>query len=70
MWDWLTFFDRVEHRPIVFRVKQIRWHSPPSRFVKLNIDGCMKGNPGVSGGDEIFRRSEGRLLFAFSTYLG
>ena len=47
-----------------------RWHSLPSRFVKLNIDGCLKDNPGVSGGGGILRSTEGRLLFAFSVYLG
>nr|XP_027067494.1 uncharacterized protein LOC113693117 [Coffea arabica] len=37
---------------------------------QLNIDGCLKDNPGVSGGGGILRSTEGRLLFAFSVYLG
>ena len=41
----------------------------PAGVLKLNTDGCSKGNPGVSGGGGILRDG-GSLLLAFSCYLG
>ena len=39
-------------------------------MLTLNTDGCSKGNPGTGGGGGVLRDSSGRLLFAFSAYLG
>ena len=68
--DWPTFLGSVECRPDAFLVRQIRWLAPWSGGVKLNIDGCSKGNPGVSGGEGILRDSISSMVFAFSGYFG
>ncbi|XP_071918898.1 uncharacterized protein [Coffea arabica] len=34
---------------------------------KLNIDGCSKGNPGLSGGGGILRDGSGKFIFAFAS---
>ena len=28
VWDWPTFLELVEYRPVVFRMQLVRWHSP------------------------------------------
>ena len=39
-------------------------------FVKLNVDGASRGNPGHSGGGGIIRNHNGDLLKAYSNYYG
>ena len=51
-------------------VLTVRWRCPFQAVVKLNLDGCSRGNPGRSGGGGLFRDSDGRLLLAFSCYFG
>ena len=70
MWEWPTFLELVECRPDAFFIQQIQWLAPGPGMVKFNIDGCSKGNPGVSGGGGILRNSAGCMVFAFSGYLG
>ena len=43
---------------------------PPQGFLKLNIDGASKGNPGLSGGGAILRNSLGQLVLAGSYFYG
>ena len=38
--------------------------------VKLNSDGCSRGNPGVSGGGGMLRCLEGRFLLGYSCFFG
>ena len=38
--------------------------------LKLNTDGCSRGNPGRAGGGGVLRDGEGKLLFTFSTFTG
>ena len=68
--EWPTFLEMVEHRPDAFQMRQIQWQSPGFKVVKLNIDGSLKGNPGVSGGGGIIRNSAGNMIFVSSRYLG
>ena len=68
--EWPTFLEMVEHRPDAFQMRQILWHSPGFKVVKLNINGCLKGNPGVSGGGGIIRNSAGNMIFVSYRYLG
>lgn len=36
-----------------------KWIRPIISFVKVNSDGCSKGNPGLSGGGSLLRDSSG-----------
>lgn len=37
---------------------------------KLNLDGCARGNPGVSGGGGVLRDREGKIIFGYSCFFG
>lgn len=50
--------------PIGIKCFVTRWVRPKARWVKLNSDGCSKGNPGPSGGDSVFRNDEGVVIWA------
>jgi len=46
------------------------WHPLPKGFLKLNIDGSSKGNPGTTGHSEVLRDERGNILFIFYGHLG
>ncbi|KAL4192028.1 hypothetical protein AMTRI_Chr06g170200 [Amborella trichopoda] len=46
-------------------ILEVIWLLPISECVKLNIDGCSKGNPGRSGFEGILRDSSGVVLGSF-----
>ncbi|XP_058071137.1 uncharacterized protein LOC131220191 [Magnolia sinica] len=48
----------------------IKWSRLASGWVKLNVDGSSKGNPGLSGGGGICRGDNGYFIFAFSSGYG
>lgn len=48
----------------------IRWVRPFILWIKLNVDGTSKGNPGESGSGGIFRDSNFDFILAFANYLG
>ncbi|XP_058099912.1 uncharacterized protein LOC131244295 [Magnolia sinica] len=54
--------SRVRSSPTV-----IRWMKPQLVWVKLNIDGSARGNPGPFGGGGICRGDRGKFIFAFSS---
>ncbi|XP_027169555.1 uncharacterized protein LOC113769293 [Coffea eugenioides] len=68
--SWPSFFDAVAGLGSVVNVVQVRWKCPVQAIVKLNSDGCLRGNPRRSGGGGLFRDSDGRVLLAFSCYFG
>ncbi|XP_075086189.1 uncharacterized protein LOC142168913 [Nicotiana tabacum] len=43
---------------------------PSPRTIKLNTDGCMKGNSGSAGRGEILRDDRGQLIMAFTAFFG
>ncbi|XP_058070898.1 uncharacterized protein LOC131219930 [Magnolia sinica] len=43
----------------------VRWFKPPDQWLKLNIDGSSRGNPGESGGGGVCWDHLGRFIFAF-----
>ncbi|XP_027118706.2 uncharacterized protein [Coffea arabica] len=53
-----------------FGFQLVRWIGPELWVLTLNTDGCSKGNPGTGGSGGVLRDSSGRLLLAFSAYLG
>jgi len=38
--------------------------------LKYNIDGALKGNPGMAGLGEVLRDDTGNILFPFHCHLG
>lgn len=48
----------------------VRWHTPGEGWIKLNVDGASKGNPGLSGGGGIFRDHYGNWLKALACNFG
>lgn len=56
--------------PKVRSTHLVAWLRPPDGVVKLNVDGCCKGNPGISAVCRIFRDQRGGVLAAFGCYLG
>ncbi|XP_071913911.1 uncharacterized protein [Coffea arabica] len=64
------FLGLVERRAEVFRIRLVHWQSPVFGTLKLNIDGCSKGNPGLSGGRGILRDVLGSFIFAFAGCFG
>lgn len=47
-----------------------RWLKPNFGRVKLNSDGCSKGNPGRSGGSSLLRSDSGDLIWAWADFYG
>jgi len=41
------------------------WHPPPKGFLKFNIDGASKGNPGTTGHGGVLRDEKGSIIFIF-----
>nr|XP_027082134.1 uncharacterized protein LOC113704429 [Coffea arabica] len=48
----------------------VSWVRPSHGGLKLNTDGCSKGNPGESGGGGVLREASGRLILAFLCNFG
>jgi len=46
------------------------WQPPPKGFLKYNIDGASKGNPGNAGYGGVLRDDEGNIIFIFHYHLG
>eukprot|EP00253_Pinus_taeda_P030811 PITA_30811 len=46
------------------------WHPPPQGFLKCNIDGASRGNPGIAGFGEVLRDENGYILFIFHCHFG
>lgn len=47
------------------KTQKVVWAKPQLGYVKLNTDGCSKGNPGAAGGGGILRDHQGHCLWAF-----
>jgi hypothetical protein len=52
------------------RTKDVLWHPPVFNWIKRNIDGACKGNPGPSSCGGIFRNSFAEFLGTFACNLG
>lgn len=48
----------------------IRWKRLSINWIKLNVDGASKGNPGDSGSAGIFQNSNCEFLLAIAIYFG
>ncbi|XP_015170859.1 uncharacterized protein [Solanum tuberosum] len=61
---------KIERVNPVLNINFIKWRKPPDNYLKLNTDGCSKGNPGEAGGGGILRDHQGNINMAFQTYFG
>ena len=50
----------------MFKIHLVHWQPSGLAVFKLNIDGCSKGNPGLSGGRGILRDGLEKFIFAFA----
>ncbi|XP_075095190.1 uncharacterized protein LOC142173491 [Nicotiana tabacum] len=48
----------------------VKWNPPRNGFVKINSDGCSKGNPGPAGGGSIVRNDQGKIIISYAAPLG
>ncbi|KAL6216861.1 hypothetical protein ACLB2K_010079 [Fragaria x ananassa] len=52
------------------RIRLVLWHPPLSPWIKLNIDGLAKGNPGLAACGGVFRDYQGHFIGGFTTPIG
>ncbi|XP_060211737.1 uncharacterized protein LOC132639298 [Lycium barbarum] len=67
---WYHFYDLIDKAKPDISVTPVKWFPPRDGWLKLNTDGCSKGNPGLSGGGGVIRNHQGKLISAFSSPLG
>lgn len=68
--NWDQFYELLESVKHHISIMAVKWNPSMPGFVKLNSDGCSKGNPGLSGGGEIIRDEHDRMISAYATSLG
>ena len=47
-------------------IQQVGWTYPANDWIKLNVDGCSKGNPGVAGAGGVLRDNMGSWIAGFT----
>ncbi|XP_019259768.1 PREDICTED: uncharacterized protein LOC109237833 [Nicotiana attenuata] len=67
---WHDTYSKIEKLSLAIHCQIFYWHKPPTGWVKLNIDGCSKGNPGSAGGGGLIRDHNGVLIGAFAEFYG
>ncbi|XP_042962389.1 uncharacterized protein LOC122296652 [Carya illinoinensis] len=50
------------------KVKYVKWKTPHSGMIKLNVDGGARTNPGEAGGGGVIRDSSGRCIAGFAHF--
>ncbi|KAM3288258.1 hypothetical protein P3S67_021688 [Capsicum chacoense] len=63
-------YTTVEQLNLVIHSQAIFWHKPDHGWVKLNVDGCSKGNPGPAVGGGIIRDHAGVMISTFVEFYG
>ncbi|XP_042952180.1 uncharacterized protein LOC122289263 [Carya illinoinensis] len=51
-------------------IRVVKWLKPKLGWVKLNVDGSCRGNPGTCGGGGVIRDHQGIVKAAFSEFFG
>ncbi|KAM7501103.1 hypothetical protein LguiB_000007 [Lonicera macranthoides] len=54
----------------MFHESKVLAKRPPQGFIKLNSDGCTKGNPSPSGGGSVLRNDVREIILAQCEYYG
>ncbi|OIT27277.1 putative ribonuclease h protein, partial [Nicotiana attenuata] len=67
---WQDTYNRIEKLSPAIQCQIVYWQKPPVGWVKLNVDGCSKGNPGPAGGGGLIRDHHGVLIGAFAEFYG
>ncbi|XP_075074396.1 uncharacterized protein LOC142161999 [Nicotiana tabacum] len=67
---WIDKCQYVEKLQLSIHSQAVRWSKPDRGWVKLNVDGCSKGNPGLAGGGGIIRDHHGNMMKAFAEFYG
>ena len=49
--------------------KVLSWCSPSCGVLKVNVEGAVKGKPGLAGIEGILRNQEGKVLYLFSKHV-
>nr|XP_027067665.1 uncharacterized protein LOC113693307 [Coffea arabica] len=68
--SWVEFYLEVSNWNAARSYMLVKWVRPSHGGLKLNTDGCSKGNSGESGGGGVLREASGRLVLAFSCNFG
>jgi ribonuclease HI len=66
----LKHFNVNNHPPKQPEIKEIIWQPPPTSWIKCNIDGASKGNPGSLGCGGIVRNNRAKGFCCFAEPLG
>ncbi|XP_019266683.1 PREDICTED: uncharacterized protein LOC109244105 [Nicotiana attenuata] len=67
---WLEKCRTIEKIQHSIHSQAVWWKKPDRGWVKLNVDGCSKGNPGSAGGGGIIRDQLGDMVKAFAEFYG
>ena len=51
-------------------IRLVAWMRPPPEVVRLTVDGCSRGNPGMAAFEGVLRDHQGVVLTAFGSFLG
>ncbi|GAU38423.1 hypothetical protein TSUD_396030 [Trifolium subterraneum] len=66
----LKHFKVNIHHPRAPVIKEVIWHPLVPNWIKCNIDGASKGNPGISSCGGIFRNNVAGFMLCFAEPLG
>lgn len=67
---WIDKCKYVEKLQFSIHSQAIKWNKPDRGWVKLNVDGCNKGNLGSAGGGDIISDYHGNMMKAFAEFYG
>ncbi|XP_009774155.1 uncharacterized protein LOC107768948 [Nicotiana tabacum] len=65
---WQDTYSRIEKLSPAIHCQIVYWQKPHVGWVKLNVDGCSKGNPSPAGGGGLIRDHHGILIEAFAEF--
>ena len=60
----------IDRKIILSDMEKEFWHPPLEGYLKYNIDGASKGNPGTAGYGGVLRNAEGSIISIFHCHLG
>lgn len=63
-------YQQIEKLKPKVNIQCIRWKNQHPMTVKLNTDGCNKGNPGSAGEGGILRSESDQLIMAYVDFFG